>query len=110
VHSAFRFHTYEEFGGARNGIQSFAPLELYQGTVSVLVRMAGISRIEAYLGEFKNVPDMIDKVVPSVFADLGTVVSLFAALTSSSHTKRDLHIRHMVMQTTFFWQWPLPRA
>jgi hypothetical protein len=102
VHSAFRFHTYEEFGGARNGIQSFAPLELYQGTVSVLVRMAGISRIEAYLGEFKNVPDMIDKVVPSVFADLGTVVSLFAALTSSSHTKRDQHIRHMVMQATFF--------
>ena len=79
LHSTFRFHTYEEFGGARNGIQSFAPLELYQGTVSVLVRMAGISRIEAYLGEFKNVPDMIDKVVPSVFADLGTVVSPFCS-------------------------------
>ena len=70
----------------------------------------GISRIKAYLGEFKNVPDMIGKVVPSIFADLGTVVSLFAALTSGSHTKRDQHIHHMAMQTTFFWQWRLPRV
>jgi len=52
--------------------------------------MAGIPRIEAYLGELKNVPDMIDKVVPSVFADLGTAVSLFAALASGSHTLNEI--------------------
>jgi hypothetical protein len=70
---------------------SLLHLGLCQGTVSVLVRMAGISGIEAYLGEFKNVLDMIDKVVPSVFADLRTVVKPFAALTPGSHTLNEIN-------------------
>jgi hypothetical protein len=35
---------------------------------------------------------MIDKVVPSIFADLGTAVSLFAALASGSHTLNEISI------------------
>jgi hypothetical protein len=53
--------------------------------------MARISRIDAYLGEFKNVLDMVGKVVLSVFADLGTIVQPFAALTSSSHTLNEIN-------------------
>ena len=34
---------------------------------------------------------MIDKVVPSVFADLGMVVSLFVALISGSHILNEIN-------------------
>jgi hypothetical protein len=82
--SAFRFDAIDR-SGVFAGIQPYGPVELLNGIVSVLGRVAGICKLDTYLGSFgegRERKAMIQDIVAKVRGDVEIVSRVFRAMSA----------------------------
>ena len=79
-HFHFRFAAIASAGLATLGIRPYAPLDLHQGTVSLLGRVAGVCKIEMYLGQFEDLASISERKTIEQLPDIETVMMLCRAL------------------------------
>ena len=88
--SESRFHAFAAAGISVRGVRPYGPLELNQGTVNILVRVAGKCKVESYLGEFEDQKSIINGLLPEMFSDLEKVVNFFIALLSGINVREEI--------------------
>jgi hypothetical protein len=82
--STFRFDAIDQ-SGVFAGIQPYGLVELLNGTVSVLGRVAGICKLDTYLGSFREGKERktIQDIVTKVRGDVEIVSRVFKAMSAS---------------------------